>query len=784
MKNLNRNTLMLFFAGVIFFLQLGALAQQNVGIGTTTPNSSALLDLTATNKGLLIPRMTTAQRIAIVIPATGLLVYDTNFNQFWYFDGTQWVQAIGPMGPTGPTGLQGLQGIQGTTGIQGVQGLVGPTGSQGLQGVTGPTGSQGVQGLTGPSGADGANGAVGAQGPTGPSGANGAAGVQGPTGLQGVTGPSGSNGAAGVQGPTGPSGTNGTVGAQGPTGPSGTNGAVGAQGPTGIQGATGPAGPVGCGSSNYVIKSNGAAATCSQIFDDGTNVGVGLPSTPAVTKLHVFQSGAVADLRLMSDGHDNAFAGGRVSFWSTGMAGYEAGSYSCINTGFGEFRTNISQGYFGNALSIYGLGSFANRYSNLSVGTTLFVSDVENGTVINKVGIGTITPQNSLDISNANGLGVAIGSYAGVNAASSGGLIISGNVGVGTSAPGAANKVDVFYTPPTGSYSKGINVDVVGNSSWPVIDYGVFSNVNRTSDIGRSMAVWGAATTVTNGNGRNWGVVGYASNGGANVGVKGYVSTTGVNNTGVLGVVSGFNAGFDESFTGGPWAGYFSGNIAIEGALQANGTVGTAGQVLTSNGAGAAYWGAAGSASTWTVSSDIAYSRDDIAGWTTVLPTGTDDATAVANLNFTFTINGTAYTQVTLSSNGNIQFGGAGTSVLGNGILPNAAFSTPTVCFYWDDMITDGNGVRYITLGAAGNRVFIADYEFHTFTGSYPVKCQIQLHEGSNSINIRYYQNDPLACGQGATIGLQVNGTTAIPISSDTKVLDDNGNPQSISFSP
>ncbi|QLH46056.1 MAG: hypothetical protein HWD58_10745 [Bacteroidota bacterium] len=53
-------------------------AQQNIGIGTTTPDSSALLDISSTNKGVLIPRMTYAQRIAIPQPAEGLCVYQTD----------------------------------------------------------------------------------------------------------------------------------------------------------------------------------------------------------------------------------------------------------------------------------------------------------------------------------------------------------------------------------------------------------------------------------------------------------------------------------------------------------------------------------------------------------------------------------------------------------------------------------------------------------------------------------------------------------------------------------
>lgn len=67
-----------------------------VGIGTTTPHNSSLLDITDTSKGFLIPRLTLAQRNAIAAPATGLLIYQTdNSAGFYYFNGTIWVSLSG-----------------------------------------------------------------------------------------------------------------------------------------------------------------------------------------------------------------------------------------------------------------------------------------------------------------------------------------------------------------------------------------------------------------------------------------------------------------------------------------------------------------------------------------------------------------------------------------------------------------------------------------------------------------------------------------------------------------
>lgn len=63
-----------------------------VGIGTTTPSASALLDLTSTTKGLLIPRMTAAQKTAIASPSAGLMIFQTDAPiGFYYYTGSNWL---------------------------------------------------------------------------------------------------------------------------------------------------------------------------------------------------------------------------------------------------------------------------------------------------------------------------------------------------------------------------------------------------------------------------------------------------------------------------------------------------------------------------------------------------------------------------------------------------------------------------------------------------------------------------------------------------------------------
>jgi sugar lactone lactonase YvrE len=77
---------------VVLLSAFGAIQAQSVGIGTSTPNMSAILDITSNSKGVLTPRMTSNERVAIPNPQTGLLVYQTNGTPgFYYYNGSKWV---------------------------------------------------------------------------------------------------------------------------------------------------------------------------------------------------------------------------------------------------------------------------------------------------------------------------------------------------------------------------------------------------------------------------------------------------------------------------------------------------------------------------------------------------------------------------------------------------------------------------------------------------------------------------------------------------------------------
>ena len=99
---------------VLFIVQLSF---SQVGIGTTNPNASSALDITSTNSGLLIPRVSltsSTDNTTIAAPATSLMVYNTNTANditpgFYYWEGS-WKKFSSGTTPTGSTGGWNLTG--------------------------------------------------------------------------------------------------------------------------------------------------------------------------------------------------------------------------------------------------------------------------------------------------------------------------------------------------------------------------------------------------------------------------------------------------------------------------------------------------------------------------------------------------------------------------------------------------------------------------------------------------------------------------------------------------
>lgn len=93
---------------VFLFLVISFFTEAQTGIGTTTPNASAKLDVFSSNKGFLPPRVTltsTSDATTISTPVAGLLIYNTatagtspsNVTPgYYYFDGTKWQRLINP----------------------------------------------------------------------------------------------------------------------------------------------------------------------------------------------------------------------------------------------------------------------------------------------------------------------------------------------------------------------------------------------------------------------------------------------------------------------------------------------------------------------------------------------------------------------------------------------------------------------------------------------------------------------------------------------------------------
>ena len=99
----------------LLFLQVYFLGftQENVGISdvSNAPDPSSVLDIFSTSKGLLIPRMTSVERLGIVSPSNALMVFDTDSSCFVFYRSieAQWYSLCdftqGEVGPPGDDGV-------------------------------------------------------------------------------------------------------------------------------------------------------------------------------------------------------------------------------------------------------------------------------------------------------------------------------------------------------------------------------------------------------------------------------------------------------------------------------------------------------------------------------------------------------------------------------------------------------------------------------------------------------------------------------------------------------
>ena len=95
----------------------GLIISGNVGIGTSSPSSTAALDITSTTTGFLPPRMTTTQMNAIASPAAGLTIYNTTANSLYTYNGSSWAAGGSGGGGSSASGGQLLGVYYSTTAV-------------------------------------------------------------------------------------------------------------------------------------------------------------------------------------------------------------------------------------------------------------------------------------------------------------------------------------------------------------------------------------------------------------------------------------------------------------------------------------------------------------------------------------------------------------------------------------------------------------------------------------------------------------------------------------------
>ncbi|HWB63368.1 MAG TPA: hypothetical protein VG603_07660, partial [Chitinophagales bacterium] len=459
-------------------------AQNNVGIGTPTPDASSILELNDNSRGLLVPRMTSAQRTAIATPANGLLVYDITVNCFYYYNASTGWQSLCQSGGSGVTGATGSTGV---TGAQGIQGITGPTG---------PTGTVSGSGSTGPTGPTGATG-VGVTGPTGD------------TGPIGITGPTGATGAAGVAGPTGPTGITGLTGSTGPTGPDWTitNFAFNTSGTLNLTTTS----PQNLTTTSGAWLTTGNAGTTPPTNFIGTT-----DNQDWVIKTNSIERGRVKSTGAVSINNTAPTANSVLSAYATRYPGaitngigYTAiAGYSATDTGIGVLGVNSTGAGVGvegscntiNAYGVYGVNS-ANAGANATV--TGVEGDVTgNLTAANAVSFGVFGYATGTNAANSFSFGMAGQSN---NTNSTG--VAGGSNAVGIIIPtggsgGAFSSSAIGVYGDAATTASGIGVIGVGNglNTYQILDEGA-----GVVGSGTRYGVGGFATTEhqTNGTANN-----------------------------------------------------------------------------------------------------------------------------------------------------------------------------------------------------------------------------------------------------------------------------------------
>jgi subtilisin family serine protease len=134
-----------------------------------------------------------------------------------------------------------------------------------------------------------------------------------------------------------------------------------------------------------------------------------------------------------------------------------------------------------------------------------------------------------------------------------------------------------------------------------------------------------------------------------------------------------------------------------------------------------------------------------------------DDVASVIALPFSFTFYGQNFTNVTVDTNGKLQFG-VGTWDYQNTCLPADGYSNMVFAF-WDDLETTNapGGIFTSVSGTAPNRIFNIEWRAECLTSHLPLNFEVRLYEGSTRIDMVYgvlYDT-----GTNATVGIQQDPT-------------------------
>jgi len=725
-------------------LLTGHLFAQSVGINAdgAAPNNSAMLDVSAANKGLLIPQVrliSLNDATTISSPAASLLVYNLSTSNglvagYYYNGGTpsapNWTKiATGSLvtGPAGPTGAQGVQGIAGAAGIAGSKGDKGEKGDQGVQGLQGSPGIQGIPGVAGAAGVDGLPGTTSATGLTGilPV-ANGGTGLatlpakgvivgNGTSAVQsvapGATGnilvsdgtnwtsaPGGGGGGAGSTGPTGPTGP---VGPAGPTGPTGLKGLIGATGPTGAAGVTGPTGPTGL---QGLIGATGPTGPLGATGLTGPTGMTGLIGMTGPTG----PTGSVANVGTISG--SSTPNGASITSGVLSLAPADDTNGGVVTTaaqtfaGVKTFNADLNV----NGLTIgRGLGSNA---LNAAVG----VNALLNNTGAYNAALGSYALQtNTSGYQNtATGFQALLSNTSGFqNTASGNDALVYNTVGSNNTATGDLS----LFTNTTGSYNTaygesalytnltGSNITAIGNHADVASD-----NLSNATAIGAG-AIVGADNTIQLG---NTNVVNVATTGTLTAGAITYPNTAGT--SGYVLTTDGFNAATWASVSG-VAAGPISVTSDVNGATISN-------NIITLTPADSINGGV------------VTTGRQTFSGQKTIL----------GDLKVSGAASGTTLDQSNTLPGGTCPASSWGWTEFGQSFTAGASGSLTSVSFLFVNN-SNGNGTLKIYMGVGNTGTMLSSQPF-------------SVTNGNGMVNFPISSNVTVTSGQAYTMIFEYNG--------------------------